>query len=283
MINPQKELPEDEFINEGYRKNPFPFLFWFFFLTAFLALVLGGRFWSEKYLSKDIKHDAFSDVTNRQFSIFLWQNTSFMRSNVKNKSGYLPAFSATSPYMIDPGAADGLITAPPELLFLYHTWHRLLKNERIDREITPSEFKIFLNDCPEWKPEYWTKAPPKYVKLVEALSTIKIEDLSALPVTTLPTSVRQAFTGRKNYFYEGKKINAVSPTYGEMQTFLIRYPHYARNYWRNIVDGDNVHYLKTLTEGTFKESDRIPQDQLVSFLKTAFYNAQEAAAEHPGS
>lgn len=269
------QLEEKDFIKEGYRKNPYPFWLWIFLLTAFIAIIWGAEFWFSGFFKKEVSSRPFLNVTNRQFSLFLWQNPSFMRSNVQNKTGYLTAFQFRNTDTMDPVQADTLVEAPPEILFLYHTWFRLIKNEFAERKITVPEFRKFLDAVEEWKPEYWSEAPKDYVQLINSLPSIKIEDLSTLPRTTLPVDVRQAFIGWKNYFIEGSKINAMTPTYAQVKAFLSKYPHYARNFWRNIVDSENMSYLKTLTLGKFEPSDLIPENELTPFLKVALYNAEQ--------
>lgn len=66
-----------------------------------------------------------------------------MRVNSKTKSGYLPGFQYIDKLSIEPNMADLYAVAPPELLFLYHTWNRLLSPEFITRPIQLSEFKEF--------------------------------------------------------------------------------------------------------------------------------------------
>ena len=91
-----------------------------------------------------------------------------------------------------------------------------------------------------------------------------MENLQTLPEGQLPTIVKQAFMGWKNYFKEGDAINAVRPKREEMETFLKAFPHYARPYWRNI-EGDSY-----LQPGSAQEV--IPSAEMAPFLKAAFYN-----------
>jgi len=81
--------------------------------------------------------------------------------------------------------------------------------------------------------------------------------------------VRQAFRGWENYFRDREAINDYYPTYQQVRDFLEKYPHYARNYWRNLEQTD---YLKTLTFGEYQGGVLVAVDQLAPFLKAALYN-----------
>ena len=177
---------------------------------------------------------------------------------------------------MEPEFADAYATAPPELLFLYHTWNRQIKNEFPRRKIDAHEFQEFLNYAVEWQPKNWPEAPKDYVDLVASLPTSTETNLQDLPETSLPLSVRMAFQGWKNYFKEGDAINKIKPTYGQMLSFLEIYPHFARNFWRNISSED---YLKTLTLGSFKKEESIPQKELAPFLRVAYFNYEKTKKE----
>ena len=89
---------------------------------------------------------------------------------------------------------------PPETLFLYHTWDRLLGAICFRRPISAEEFAAFLKDAEEWHPKNWADAPAAYAALVESDFTDDLQD-------RLPLQVRQAFVGWRNYFKEGEEIN----------------------------------------------------------------------------
>lgn len=261
-----KELSEKDFIHEEYPKDPYPFWIWLLVITTVLVLFSAGRSWFRQSLQTQVEESPFLQVTNRQLSLFLWQYPEHMRAHVKAKTGYLPAFQYMDKVTPDPELADQYVVAPPELLFLFHTWHRLLGDVWIPRPITQGEFLEFLKDSEEWQPHYWREAPAAYKELVAALpQKPENEDLQTL----LPLNVKQAFQGWKNYFKEGEKINQVQPTFGEMERFLTRYPHYGRSYWRNLLEKTTPHYL----EMRGKPNEMIPVDQLAPFLKVAFFNA----------
>lgn len=266
------DLDEKDFIQEGYRQNPYPFWIWFVLLTLFAALVWGGKSWYNQYLGGLVSADPFLQVNNRDFSLFLWQNPEYMRVHAPSKTGYLPAFQYMDHVTVEPELADKNVVAPPEIIFLYHIWNRLLGGIYFNRPIPVSEFKEFLSEDEQWKPEFWTSAPTDYVKMVLILDDKrKDEDLSALPMTTLPKVVRQAFQGWKNYYKEGEDINALKPTYETIRTFLQNYPQYERSYWRNVVMATQPNYLKSLYP--IEEKDVIPSKELTPFLKNALFNS----------
>lgn len=275
-----KNLSEKNFIADkgplGPSLRPFLISLLFFFL-AFLLLAgivqVMQRNWKQIELAKP-----FLDVTNREISQFLWQFPSYMRVHVKQKTAYMPGFRYIESQTVDPAQADRFVTAPPEVLFLYHTWKRLLSRYFTPRSIPSEEFIEFLNSDTQWQPTNWPEAPSEYTHFVENLSDHPLnEDLSLLPKTMLPIEVRQAFQGWKNYYKEGDFINEVNPTLEEMRGYLEKYPHYARNYWMNITEVEGVlvagaNYLLVLDEPNHFPTEFIPADQLSGFLKVAYFN-----------
>lgn len=262
-------LSEKNFIHEEYPKHPYRFWIWFAIIAGVTYLLWLLFFWYSTTLTQQVESSPFLQVTNRQISLFVLQNPEFMRSQAKNKTGYLPGFQYVDRIGIDVPYADDYAIAPPEVLFLYHTWHRLLSESYPERLISPKEFREFLDYSQEWQPKNWREAPQGYVKLVAELPQTDIQDLSALPRDVMPQDVRLAFIGWKNFFKEGDQINAVRPSFDEMDAFLKEYPHYAFNYWRNIV-GKN--YLKSYAEPKANKAGQISEDELAPFLRAAFYN-----------
>jgi len=227
-------------------------------------------------MAKQVKSNPFLQVTNRQFSLFLWQFPEYMRVNATQKAGYLPGFQYQSKISLVLGSADDYVSAPPELLFLYHTWHRLISSEFIARPIPLNEFREFLDYEEEWQPQNWPAAPSGYVHLTQTLESSTQADLRALPIAILPQEVRVAFQGWKNYFKEGYLINQTKPTFAEMEGFLKSNPNYARNYWRNIVLDSYPNYLKTLSLGSFDPNAIISKDEIAPFLRVAFFNYKQS-------
>lgn len=267
-----KKLSEKDFIHEEYSKDPYPFWIWLFIIIGIVLLIWASRSWYRHAVQSQLQVSPFLQVTNRQLSIFLWQYPEHMRAHVKAKTGYLPAFQYVDKVTPEPELADHSVVAPPELLFLYHSWHRLLGEIWIPRSIPQWEFRLFLEYAEEWQPRYWVDAPAAYQELVATLPEKSAdEDLQTQSFSALPLVVRQAFQGWKNYFHEGVPINQVTPTFDEMERFLRAYPHYQRSYWRNLLEKTVPHYLETI--GQEDASRTMPADQLAPFLKVAFFNA----------
>jgi hypothetical protein len=272
MNNPEKLLKEKDFIHEDYKKHPFSIWLWGGFLLFIACLLWGLETWYTNKLEQQVVSSPFLQVTNREMTIFLWQNPSYMRVHVNNKEGYLPGFQFIDKIGLDVQYADEYVVAPPELLFLFHTWHRLISSEFSQRKIPADEFIAFLNYCEEWQPRNWPAAPPEYSDFFYGKPLSQIEDLAKLSEKTLPLIVRQAFQGWKNYFKEGAEINRVKPTFIEMQNFLTSHPHYTRSYWRNIV---NIFHPKYLIEMRSNSNLVVPNEEMAPFLKVAFYNYQQ--------
>jgi hypothetical protein len=251
-----------------------PLWVWLFILVAFGALVWGVASQYSGYFEENAASRPFLQVTNREISLFLWQNPEFMRANARSKSGYLPGFEYIGKISMTPGMADTYVAAPPEVLFRYHTWSRLLRDEYISRPIAVREFIEFLEYDEAWQPEHWPSAPQGYAALIKGLDPVSKDDLQKQPDSLLPLSVRIAFQGWKNYMYEGELINAVRPTYKGAAEFLKKHPNYARNLWRNIVDTRSQQYLKDVNLATDESSEVIPDEQLTSFFRLAYFNWQ---------
>lgn len=283
---PSKEpLSEKNFIHESPRTamvGVTPLWIWVCLIALFLAIIWGSLDKFQGFSLSQAQSRPFLEVTNRQFSVFLWQFPSFMRSYAKQKTGYLPGFKQGGDFTLNLSAAEDYVVSPPELLFLYHTWNRLLSSEYIPNEIKPDEFTEFLNNVPEWKPQNWKEAPEGYKKLVDGQSYLSSEDLQKLPETTLPIIVRQAFQGWKNYFKEGAMINLLSPTIVQVQNFIKKYPNYARNFWRNIKSIDeldvagNKYLLSFLNPNSLKADELVPSEEIPAFLRVALFNAEHS-------
>lgn len=273
-LQPEKRLQEKDFIQDSLASNPLPFWLWLVLLVLIASLFWGGSSWVNQRVNREVAASPFLQVTNRQFSLFLWQFPNFMRINSRIKTGYLPGFQDNN-VSINLEDSDKYVVAPPETLFMYHTWSRLIAHEYAERPILAPEFQEFLSSTEEWQPKNWREAPREYAETVAKLSLPDSpKDLQSLPHTALPVIVRQAFQGWKNYFKEGDAINAIKPTYDEMARFLKLYPHYARPNWRNIMMDKAPSYL--IKNEPRDENAEIPADQLAPFLKVAFYNYQQS-------
>ncbi|MGK5594811.1 MAG: hypothetical protein ACSNEK_05585 [Parachlamydiaceae bacterium] len=267
-----KEIADNELINDSLSQNPFPAWLWLALVAALAALLWGGGSWLFMKRSEWVKDSPFLKVTNRDFSLFLWQNPEYMRANVSSKTGYLPGFEYKDKITIIPGQAEQYVSAPPGVLFLYHVWHRLLGKTFPKRAISVNEFKAFLDYNTEWQPANWPNAPKGYREVVEKVS---YETGNRL-LLDLPREVQQAFIGWKNYFMEGESINHIRPTYAQLRLFLSDFPHYARNYWRNIVSSGRPDYLQSFGDKNKGEEEIVPENELTGFLKVALFNFEQA-------
>lgn len=234
----------DFFSNQSLSFFPFLFFFLALSLIVFFSLLLSPQ---EK------EKEAFSSVTNREFSLFLWDFPVFLRSHAAKKMGYLPDFFTDRPNF-DPEAGENLIKASPDILFLYHTWKRLLFNQITPPLIEESNpaFLQFQKEMPEWFPPYWKGS---------------LNDIS----------IRKAFVGWQNYFKNGEAINTTQVTVRQLKDFLELHPHYGRSFWRNLerAGGKRIvgkEYLFILEEPLLEESTVVPSEQMSSFLKVALYH-----------
>lgn len=233
----------DFFRNQSLSFRSFFFVFFLLLMIVFFSLLL-------PYQKQE--KNAFSSVTNREFSLFLWDFPVFFRSHASKKIGYLPDFLNDRPNF-DPEAGGNFVEAPPDLLFLYHTWKRLLSRE-IEPPLIEESSPLFLQfqiEMPEWSFPYWAG---------------DLHDLS----------IRQAFLGWKNYFKRGEAINAQKITVGQLKEFLKKHPHYGRSFWRNLetTGGKTIvgkEYLLVLETSSSEEDIIVPKEQMSSFLQAALY------------
>lgn len=270
---PEKPLDERNFISEPDGK--FPYWLWLFLFAIAACLLWGGLSWFQGVETKLVKDSPFLQVTNRQMSLFLWQFPQYMRANAKDKNVYLPGFEYQNKVSISPGFADEFVKAPPETLFLYHNWQRLIGKTYFPRPISIPEFQEFLNYSEEWKPRNWPAAPKEYSEFVDKLPTaVNVENLQNLSVKQLPLEVRMAFQGWKNFFKEGDAINDLDPNFEQLARFLEASPKFQRNYWRNIVMNDYPKYLDAFFNQDVDNKGKAPvlTDQLAPFLKVALFN-----------
>lgn len=280
MMPPGKELQEKDFISNSLRKNPLPAWVVFIVILCLIALFWGARGWYSQFMTAQVEKNPFLQVTNRQLSILLWQFPERMRTFAKSKAGYLPGFQYENKLSLVLSESDAYAIAPPEVLFLYHTWSRLLKDEFVYRSISPSDFKEFLEYAEEWQPKNWPKAPRGYTSTVEGLfKGSSVPDLNTLSEAELPLEVRQAFQGWMNFFKEGEVIAQFKPTYKQVKQFLAAAPHYSRNYWRNILESSIPNYLISAQSTGADENESVKPEELAAFLKLAIYNFLQAHAE----
>ena len=261
-----KELHDSELIHDSLRSNPRPaWIYLGIIITvAVLLFALADQIFSKQHQLQ--REHPFLQVTNREFSLFLYQFPEYMRVNVSAKAGYLPGFQYSEKIGIEPGQADDYVSVPPDVLSLYHVWKSLLGDVFIPREIRAGEFRQFLEYSPEWQPNEWMGTTAEYQEIVNGLGK------GNMPIKGLPIDVQKAFIGWKNYFMEGAKINDVNPSFQEMAQFLKQYPFYARNYWQNLLMRGKPDYLKSLFLQQYDPDAKIPESEMAAFLKVAYYN-----------
>lgn len=248
-------------------------LFLLVFLSFVICLWLVGV-WEKHIVAETRKKQPFMQVTNRQFSLFLYQNPDFMRAHRVHRFGYLPDFSSEEDVKVISGLADAHVSVPPDVLFRYHVWNRLLGKSLALRPIIASEFWEFLQQNSEWLPENWPGNTADYSVLVAGLLKHGEADLSALSLEELPFEVKLAFQGWKNYFKEWEEIKEVRPRRVELAQFVQKHPHYGRSYWRNILPD----YLRDMVFRENSPSDKslVGEEQLTDFLRIALYNFAKA-------
>ena len=269
-------LTEDHFIHEGIKKNPGPL--WIF--AGLVLVVLLGLFISQQYFSivseKRFENRPFLQVTNREMSLFFWQNPAFMRANAKRKSGLLPGFHSEDSIQLRMASVDDYVIAPPSFLFYYHAWHRLLYLDPPARRILGKEFMEFLTYSQEWHPIYWNDAPAVYVELLDRLEKDKSLLIQEIDRQQIPKEVQLAFQGWKNFFHEGEAINSRVFTFAELEAFLEKNPTFNRNFWRNILIESVPDYLFTFSKKDFRRSEKVPFREMSAFLRLAMFNFLEA-------
>jgi len=269
-----KKLQEKDFIQETKNSSALPPWLFIAIVLGILCAIWAIGNWVATEMAVKVEESPFLHVTNRQMSLFLWQNPEYMRAHANTKTGYLPGFNSGGNVNPKLESIDEYVSAPPELLFRYHTWYRFLETYVMPRNISPLEFKEFLESSPEWLPEHWAKAPDEYKQFVQNFDQVKESNLQELGESVLPKQVRNAFFGWKNYYREGDLINRQKPTVGEMREFISHYPNYARNYWRNLYP----EYLKITASESIDPKRIIPEAEFPSFLRVAYFNwAQQAS------
>jgi hypothetical protein len=271
----------NKYNQEQVPKKSYPYWLWISLIAILVLLVLGINSWNSPRPSFATQNKPFFQVTNRELSIFLWQFPKYMRANVPYKTNYLPGFQYEEKFSMFPEYADNYVVANPEVLFQYHVWSRLIKDEWSERPIPLSEFKEFIDYAPEWLPHFWGQAPQGYVKFMDNLANEKEMDLQALSDTILPKMVRQSFQGWKNFVKEGNAIDKLKPTVEQARQFIERYPHYARNYWWNVVKNVKPAYLQSLDSNNIQPNALLASEEISDFLLVAIYNYLHASQMKP--
>jgi hypothetical protein len=248
------------------------------FLILFLSVILltwGVGKWQRHLLRENREKYAFFRVTNREFSLFLWQHPEFLQSQVQIKEDYLPHFAVHETARLLPEYADAFVIAPPELLFRYHVWKRLLGDTLAPRPIDAHVLSQFLDLNKEWLPKYWKEAPAEYAAFVQKLPLMGQKNVQDLPYQELPFEVRFAFQGWYNYYHEWSRIQNIHPSIEGMGEFLVQHPRYGRSHWRNILKDALPNYLITFKWGGGKWQDQkgtLAHEELSDFLRIGYFN-----------
>lgn len=259
-----KELEEKNFIQEP-RGSGFIWIFLGLFLII-MFLIWGVSFWQRRIENDQLAHSPFYQVTNREFSLFLWQNPRYMRSLVALPENYLGDFHTKDEIHVIPEFADRYVSAPPHVLYHYHVWRRLLEGDSLSAlSIGPDSFAVFLSENKEWLPHYWKAAPEGYVELVRGLDNNRMDNLQTLSKNVFPVVVRLAYQGWYNFTREWKEIEKIEPSKMLVKEFLIFHPHYERHFWRNLYPD----YLSHLNN-----QEGLGKRDFTDFLKVALYNFQ---------
>lgn len=265
-MDSNEELEEKD---PGPERNSRQAWFFIFALLAIFFLFWGLSIWQKGILSQKRLEFAFYDVTNREFSLFWWQNPDMDKDDI-------PFFKDDLSLL--PDQADQYVVAPSEILFRYHVWNRLIGNSLAPRPIYEKEFAEFLVQNKEWLPRFWPKAPHAYAQLVEDIfqKGDGSRNVQKLPYSILPYEARLAFQGWINYTHEWNEIINVSPSKEEMAAFLKEHPTYGPTYWQNILKKTRPHYLESFSgiDFTFSgdKDEKLNEEELSIFLKIAFYN-----------
>ena len=117
MADKEPELKENDFIHEGIKDDPYPLFYWFVVLLCVGIVSWGISTWVDRVTKSEIASTPFLQVSNRQFSLFLWQNPEFMRIHLSDKAAYLPAFNYIETLSMKPEMAEDYVAAPPDILF----------------------------------------------------------------------------------------------------------------------------------------------------------------------
>ena len=94
-------------------------------LLAFVALILLGYgvvHWVHVSRANTPYANPFLHVTNRDYSLFLWQNPEMIGQG--RERGYFSAFGAQgNESWLDPILADEMVVSPEYQLMRYHAWN----------------------------------------------------------------------------------------------------------------------------------------------------------------
>jgi hypothetical protein len=274
MINNKPELMEKDFISEkGLKKSSKPTFQYLLLVIAVIALTWWWVSFKQNWIASN--NQEFGKVTNREFSLFLWQNPEYTRRLAYEKDHHLTQFSKDGGVHIVKNHAEDIVEAPPSLVYNYYYWKKFAGDIDFSREIERDFFYSFLESCPEWLPENWNNAPKSYSKISESLLQLSSKEFKELQ-QTLPDNLRQAFFGWLNYYHEGNLINAVAPSYEEVQSFLKEHPNLKRNIWKNLLLEQAPNYLQSALDSSIDKEKLYPQGEMTSLFKLLYFNIKDS-------
>jgi hypothetical protein len=220
-------MDEKDFIQNNASKDPYPLFIYF----AFMLLLIGGLLFVRS-CERSVRQQQQAtypalQVTNRDFQLFLWQHPHFMRLHVKKKSGYLTAFSPIGRGELDPDLAHKWVRAPPELLYRYHRWKRLIDAVIFPRSWSREEWSAFFADNPAWQ---------------EEKEGIKLQ---------------QAILGWTNYYLEGDTINEFPIRYAEVLGLVAKYPGFSPDQWQDLNPNYELKGVGVVPTGTLPSFVRV--------------------------
>ena len=100
------ELPDNRLIDNRPSSSTIPPWIWLALVAIVASLLWGGGSWVRENKMWMAENSPFLQVTNREFSLFLWQFPEFMRINVSEKSGYLPGFQYMGKVAMESGKEE---------------------------------------------------------------------------------------------------------------------------------------------------------------------------------
>src|ERR1700733_7357205 len=85
-----------------------------------LALIIYGVIYSLQHLKQGQNPPQFAQVTNRQYSLFLWQNPQYMSFHLPRRLHQVPGYLDRRNLFADPTVADAFFDISAEMLYVDH-------------------------------------------------------------------------------------------------------------------------------------------------------------------
>lgn len=246
---------------EGSPKDPNFLWIWLAVAAAAVTLLWGLSAWWGKSSSSSAAEKNGPQrevVTNRQFALFLGQFPEFTPKGNPQR-------------ILEASHAQESVSASDEQLFYYHTWQRQIGQDEPLRPIPATLLRQFLLAFPQWKQVNDSSSYTQYLKqlLENQDSTTAIVDKAIIPF-----ELQLAVQNWRNKTQEAEQIASAQYTHEQVAKFLQRYPHFARNYWQNVLKAQYPHYLLSFSPEAPKapNSNVVAEEELAPFLRQALYN-----------